>query len=119
MKRSYRTGRYDSLSGIGVICGAETGTVLHIGVRNKYCAVCTKAEKLGKEAQNHKCYKNWGRDCNSTSMKVDAIAEGFKSSVQKRGLIYSTFIADGDSSVYKKIKEMNPYSNEIVEKIEC
>jgi len=59
MKRSYRTGRYDSLSGVGTIIGARTGKVLHMAVRNKYCAVCVKAENLEKEPPNHKCYKNW------------------------------------------------------------
>lgn len=119
MKRSYRTGRYDSLSGVGTICGVLTGKVLHMSVRNKYCSVCTKAEKLEKEPSSHKCYKNWGRDCSSTSMEADAIVEGFKTSIEKRGLIYSTYIADGDSSVYKKIIQSNPYSNIFIEKIEC
>lgn len=119
MKRSYRTGRYDSLSGVGTICGARTGKVLHMSVRNKYCSVCVKAEKLNKEPASHKCYKNWSRDCSSTSMEADAIVEGFKTSVRKRGLIYSTYIADGDSSVYKKIIQANPYPNVFIEKIEC
>ncbi|KYN13627.1 hypothetical protein ALC57_14179 [Trachymyrmex cornetzi] len=73
MKRSYKTGRYDSLSGVGTICGARTGKVLHISVRNKYCSICIKAEKLNKEPAIHKCYKNWGRDCSSTSMEADTI----------------------------------------------
>lgn len=119
MKRSYRTGRYDSLSGVGTICGVRTGKVLHMSVRNKYCAVCVKAEKLEKEPTKHKCYKNWGRDCSSTSMEADAIVEGFKTSIEKRQLIYSTYIADGDSSVYKKIIQANPYPNVFIEKIEC
>lgn len=54
MKRSYRTGRYDSLSGVGTICGARTGKVLHMSVKNKYCAICIKAEQLGKEPVSHK-----------------------------------------------------------------
>lgn len=32
-------------------------------------------------------------------------------------LIYSRFIADGDSSTYAKILEAHPYSNHSVEKI--
>jgi len=103
IKRSYRTGRYDSLSGVGTIIGARTGKVLHMTVRNKYCAVCVKAENLEKEPTNHKCYKNWGRDCSSTSMEANAIVEGFKTNIEKYSLIYSTYIADGDSSMYKKI----------------
>lgn len=52
-------------------------------------------------------------------MEAEAIVEGFKRSIEKRGLIYSTFIADGDSSVYKKIIQANPYPNVFIEKIEC
>lgn len=73
-------GRYDSLSGVDTIIGARTGKVLHISVKNKYCAVCVTAEKLKKEPTNHKCYKNWGRDCSSTSMEAKVIVEGFKRS---------------------------------------
>lgn len=91
MKRSYRTGRYDFLSGTGTICGARTGKVLHMSVRNKYCAVCVKAEKLKKNAASHKCYKNWGKDCSSTRMETDTIVKGFKTNIEKRGLIYSTY----------------------------
>ncbi|KYN13168.1 hypothetical protein ALC57_14644 [Trachymyrmex cornetzi] len=115
MKRSYRTGRYDSLSGVGTICGARTDKVLHMSVRNKYCSICIKAEKLNKEPAIHKCYKNWGRDCSSTSMETDTIVEGFKKSVKEHGVIYSTFIADGDSSVYRKITGRKLYST--IEKI--
>lgn len=102
MKRSYRTGRYDSLSGVGTICGARTGKVLDIGVRNKYCVICEKAEKQNKQAKDHKCYKNWEKDRSSTSMDADAIAEGFNRSIEKRRLIYSTFIVDGEIAVYIK-----------------
>jgi len=90
-----------------------------MSVRNKYCSICVKAEKLNKEPATHKCYKNWGRDCSSTSMEADAIVEGFKISIEKYELIYSTHIADGDSSVYKKIIQANPYSNIFIEKIKC
>lgn len=34
MKRSYKTGRYDSLSGVRTICGVRTSKVLHMSVRN-------------------------------------------------------------------------------------
>lgn len=30
MKRSYRTGRYDSLSGVGTICGANRQSAAHV-----------------------------------------------------------------------------------------
>ena len=101
MKRSNWTGKYDSLSGVGVIIGYCTGKVLFVGVRNKYCAICNRCTRERKEPTEHICYKNWDTARSSTSMEADAITEGFKCSVQQHGLIYSKVIADGDSSVYK------------------
>ena len=46
-------------------------------------------------------------------MESDAIVEGFNTSVEKRGLVYSTLIGDGDSSVYKKIIDADPYRRQI------
>ena len=34
---------YNAKSGVGIIIGKETGKILFMGVRNKYCAVCSKA----------------------------------------------------------------------------
>ena len=53
-------------------------------------------------------------------MESDAIVEGFNTTVEKRGLVYFTLIADEDSSVYKKIIDADPYKRQIrVKKIEC
>ncbi|XP_046145924.1 uncharacterized protein LOC123989247 [Osmia bicornis bicornis] len=120
MKRSYRTGTYDSASGVGVIIGYHTKKVLFIGVRNKVCRICRCAAKKKEEPRKHTCFKNWSASQASTAMESDAIVEGFKTSVEKRGLIYSTLIADGDSSVYKKIIDADPYKTQIrVKKLEC
>ena len=35
---------YNAYGGVGVIFGAETQKLLHIGVRNKYCVFCRRAE---------------------------------------------------------------------------
>ena len=44
---SKRTNRhsYNALSGVGVIFRKETGKLLYIGVRNKYCAACVYQNK--------------------------------------------------------------------------
>jgi hypothetical protein len=121
MKRSYRTGKYDSPSGVGVIVGYHTGKVLFIGVRNKYCVICARASNKGEEPREHVCFKNWDSNKSSTSMESDAILEGFKCSVEVHGLVYKHLIADGDSSVFQKIKDCHPYDdvNVVVKKIEC
>ncbi|CAB3256878.1 unnamed protein product [Arctia plantaginis] len=66
---------------------------------------------------DHVCFKNYSGS--STGMEALAITEGFKSSMEMYGIIYSQLIADGDSSTYKSILDANPYRSLIVEKIEC
>uniref|UniRef100_A0A6P7H249 Uncharacterized protein LOC114345145 n=1 Tax=Diabrotica virgifera virgifera TaxID=50390 RepID=A0A6P7H249_DIAVI len=51
-------------------------------------------------------------------MEQDIIIEGFKSSIEMHNLTYRKFIADGDSSVFTKIKEKVTYGLE-VQKVEC
>lgn len=51
-KRSYRT-NYTSLSGVGAIIGVNTGKVLHIGVKNKYCVTCIRSKSKNQEAPKH------------------------------------------------------------------
>ncbi|KMQ88744.1 hypothetical protein RF55_11711 [Lasius niger] len=120
MKRSYGNA-YDSLSGVGAIIGYRTKKILFVGVRNKFCTICDVAERNGIEPRDHKCYKNFDRNASSTSMESDAIAEGFKSSLEMHGMIYRTIIADGDSSVYQTIVDSRPYREQMVnvKKIEC
>ena len=62
---------YNAKSGVAIIIGKETGQLLHIGVRNKFCHAC--ARKIPKE--NHTCYRNW--TASSSEMEADIILEGF------------------------------------------
>ena len=39
-KRSHKHS-YNAKSGVGIIIGKETGKLLHLGVRNKYCGACS------------------------------------------------------------------------------
>ena len=59
-KRSHRHS-YNAKSGVGVIIGFYTQKLLHIGVRNKYCAACAR------EIEDHICYRNWNES--SSAMK--------------------------------------------------
>ena len=65
-KRSHKHS-YNANSGVGVIFGAVTKKLLYIGVRNKYCAVCSIAQISCKLAHcfvlQHKLDKpgqHWG-----------------------------------------------------------
>ncbi|XP_060860187.1 uncharacterized protein LOC132937382 [Metopolophium dirhodum] len=68
--------------------------------------------------QNTLVFLNWNNA--STAMEADAVAEGFKRSIELHGLKFNKLIGDGDSSVSKRLLEMRPYGpNFHIEKIEC
>lgn len=52
-------------------------------------------------------------------MESALVLEGFQTSVVDYNIRYTTLIADGDSSVYKKILDAKPYQHRHIEKIEC
>lgn len=89
-----------------------------MGIRNKLCTVCQKAESSGKKASKHECFKNW--DGSSTSMESDIIVDGFRQSLSMHNVIYDKLIGDGDSSVMNKLALSKPYGPEFyIKKIEC
>ena len=114
-KRSHKHS-YNAKSGVGIIIGMETKKLLYIGVRNKYCSVCARAESMGVEAQKHECHKNW--QGSSSSMETD-IVQGFREAETKYGLRYTKFIGDGDSSVYPSLITGVPQWGHVIKKIEC
>lgn len=85
---------------------------MFVGVRNKYCSICARAENKDEIAKHHICFKNWSGS--SSSMEQDIIVEGFNSSLETHSLKYKKIIADGDSSVFNKIKEKVSYSLEVM-----
>jgi hypothetical protein len=116
-KRSYKT-NYNALSGVACIIGYRTKKILFIGVKNKYCCICDRDQRLGSEKTEHVCFKNWSST--STSMESNIIVEGFKKSLDMHKLTYGKIIGDGDSSVIRRIREAAPYGPQfIVQKIEC
>lgn len=121
LRRTYPTGRFDSNSGMAIIVGYYTQQILFMGVRNKYCFICSRAEQNGNFAGKHKCYRNFDPQKSSSAMEADIISEGFRCSVEQHGLIYEYLIADGDSNVYIQIQKDNPNEeyDVPVKKIEC
>ncbi|XP_072375407.1 uncharacterized protein [Diabrotica undecimpunctata] len=107
---------YNASSGVAVIIGKFTKKLLYLGVRNKYCSFCARYESKNEPVPLHTCYKNW--QGSSTAMETSIIVEGFKQSQILHGLKFLQFIADGDSSVYAKIREEVAYG-QYVTKIEC
>ena len=114
-KRSHKHS-YNANSEVGVIFGFATQRLLFIGVRNKYCSICSVASSKEEDIREHCCFKNWTES--STAMESDIIVEGFNLSECMHCLWYMKFIGDGDSSVHYNIITSVPYGRH-VEKIEC
>jgi len=104
-KRSYRT-KYDALSGVASIIGYKTKKVLFVGIRNRYCAVCERASNKRVDPSDHIRFLNWKKG--ATSIEADAIAEGFRKSIEMHGVKYAKLIGDGDSSVTKRLNDNCP-----------
>ena len=105
---------YNAKSGVGIIIGKETGKILFMGVRNKYCTICHNAS--GGTIPEHTCFLNW--DQSSSAMETDIIVEGFCQSETQHGLHYTEFIGDGDSSVHPTLVRKVPYGT-LIKKVEC
>ncbi|KAJ8298756.1 hypothetical protein KUTeg_022816, partial [Tegillarca granosa] len=115
-KRSHKHS-YNAMVGCAIIIGAETGKLLHIGVTNKHCYICSQAESRHVEPRAHRCFKNWSES--SQSMESDIILEGFQIAESTHGLRYTQVIADGDSSMFAKLQENVPIWGKSIGKVEC
>jgi hypothetical protein len=111
-KRSHKHS-YNANSGVGIIVGKETGKMLYIGVRNKFCTACSRNIPLDK----HTCFKNW--NSSSSEMETDIIVEGFVEAEKVHGVRYTTFIGDGDSSVYPTLLQRVPGWGHAIRNLEC
>ena len=104
---------YNAKSGVGIIIGKNTGKLLYIGVKNKYCTACTQ----GVPKEKHLCYKNWSES--SSEMETEIILEGFLAAESTHGVRYTSFIGDGDSSVYPTLLSRVPVWGRDIRKYEC
>jgi hypothetical protein len=98
------------------IIGAETKELLYMGVCNRYCYPCARAQKLKITAKKHRCYKNY--EGTSTGMEQTIIVQGFRASEEMHGLRFKFMIGDGDSSVYARVQKSVRYGPRVV-KLEC
>ena len=57
-KRTHRH-TYNAKSGVGIIIGKQTGKLLFIGVRHKFCYICSRANNLNCTPPEHQCFMNW------------------------------------------------------------
>ncbi len=111
-KRSHRHSS-NAKSGVAIILGKETGKLLYIGVRKKFCSACAQ----GIAPEKHMCFKNW--EASSSQMEPDIVVEGFKDAERVHGLRYTRFIGDRDSSVHPTLLQSVPVWGHAIKKREC
>ena len=111
-KRSHRHS-YNADSGVAIIIGKETGKLLFIGVRNKYCTACARNIPQDK----HTCYKNWNQS--SSERETDLLLEGFLQAERVHGVRYTHFIGDVNSSVHSTLLQNVPGWGYAIKKLEC
>lgn len=115
-KRSHKHS-YNAKSGVAVIIGNATKKLLYLGVRNKYCSICTVAANKGIPSNKHQCFKNW--DDSSCAMETDMLVEGFRAAETMHGVRYMRMVGDGDSSVLANIQVNVIGWGRHVTKVEC
>ncbi|KAG5875458.1 hypothetical protein JTB14_008736 [Gonioctena quinquepunctata] len=99
-----------------VLLESQRKQMLFLGVRNKYCSICSISKRKNEVIPFHKCYKNWPGSF--PAMDANIIVEGSLHSESLQTLQYTAFISDEDSNVHSKTLAIVPYSLEM-RKIEC
>nr|CAD7203603.1 unnamed protein product [Timema douglasi] len=112
-KKKWR--RHEQRIEVACIIRAATNGLLYIGVKNKYCYICSQSEP-GKESKEHKCYKNY--QGTSTGIEQAILVQGFRESARMHNLRYKYIVSDGDSSTYAKIQHNVTYGRQVI-KLEC
>jgi hypothetical protein len=87
-----------------------------MGVRNKFCYMCSVAANTKVPVGMHKCFKN--SEGSSSAMEPSILVEAFSKSVEIHSIRYKYFIGDGDSSVFANLKTKVSYGHQI-QKIAC
>jgi hypothetical protein len=119
---------FSSLFGFSSVISLDTGKVVDIESRSKYCQVCTSRSHLDPKSQEYaefmaehqpNCKVNY--EGPSGGIEVATVVEIFQRSHQDRGVRYSHYLGDGDSKGHKAVVEADPYKDVglKVEKLEC
>lgn len=119
---------FSSLFGAASLIGKFSKKVVDSIVKSKFCDLCNKKSTLKKEdpIAFDEWYETHEKNCtanhegSSAKMEVDGILEMFRRSKEKHGVLYTTYIGDGDCKTFKGIIDGRPYGDEItVTKKEC
>ena len=119
--------RHSSKNGVVFVVSVHTGEILDYAVKTLNCPECTAHEKWNITTseytnwkQNHVCQIN--HTGSSEEMEAQGAIEIFSRSIETRGLKYTAFVGDGDSSCFGKVQSAmkDKYGDKyLVTKEEC
>jgi hypothetical protein len=103
---------HSSKIGVVFIISVETGEILDYEVKSLFCHECKAHNSLDQESNE---YKEWRKahagKCevnhqgSSEEMEAVSAVDMFTRSIETRKLKYTTFVGDGDSSSFGRVKE--------------
>ena len=103
---------HSSKIGVTFVISVGTGEVLDYSVKSLVCHQCKARDAMNKKSAE---YQQWreshqpncqiNHDGSAEQMEAVGAVEIFERSVPTRNLKYTTFVGDGDSSCYGKVKE--------------
>ena len=95
------------------VISVDTGEILDYEIKSLFCHEC-KAHAQDQESDEHKEWLNKHEpNCSvnhkgsSEEMEAVAAVDIFSRSIDSRQLKYTTFVGDGDSSCFGRVKEAN------------
>ena len=118
---------HSSKNGVVFIISMDTGEVLDYVVKTITCHTCLKHETDGKDSDQYKTWKV-NHECtinhvgSAASMETEGAKEMFLRSIEKRKLVYETYVGDGDTGTFGHVKAScyDKFSEDyIVHKEEC
>ena len=103
---------HSSKIGVVFIISVRTGEVVDYEVLSQVCHECIHYGKLDRQSPE---YKKWeanhsdacsiNHEGSSGSMEVKGTVMAFRRSIEKRSLMYTKFVGDGDSSCFGSVLE--------------
>ena len=103
---------HNSKFGVVFIISVETGEILDYELKNLVCQECTMHDKDDKKSKKYEQWKekhmkhcNINHEGSSSRMENEGAIEIFLRSIEKRCLIYSTYVGDGDSGSFANVKK--------------
>ena len=93
--------------------GSVSGKVLDIEILSNYCRLCEKEDN-----DEHECHLN--HSGSSNAMEPAGAVRIFSRSIETRGLKYTDYLGDGDTSAYRAVCQSKPYGEDgVIAKREC